>query len=152
MNTVKNLGELVRRDRAQRGMTQAKLALKLADLRREHHYRKVRMSRQPSAIRAWLAKLESGKLRRDIGQSARELLAVILASDPVAYQSLPVKPEYENSVSIDFDILPLVKHLAQADRAKFTFGEFCNLCEAYQRCSEIGVSLIDPVGHDTKPP
>lgn len=151
MNTVKNLGELVRRDRERRGLTQAALALQLSKLGRSAHYRKANLSRQSSALRAWLAKLETGKLRRDIGESARKLLAVALATDPVVYQSLPVKPEYENSVSTDFDVLPLVKHLAQADRTKFTFGEFCNLCEASQRCSEIGVSLIDPLATTSDP-
>lgn len=85
------LGERVAKDRDRLGLTQSKLAERLAKLSKQPKHATAKIGAEPVAIRTWLAKLESGKFRRDIGDAARALLADALeAVDVVAYRSLPV--------------------------------------------------------------
>lgn len=85
------LGERVAKDRDRLGLTQSKLAERLAELAKKPKHAGTKIGAEPVAIRTWLAKLESGKFRRDIGDAAREILADALqAVDVVAYRSLPV--------------------------------------------------------------
>lgn len=89
------LGTRVARDRERRGLTQGQLAEALMSLAKRQRAPRGRgpLGQEPDAMRVWIAKLETGKLRREIGEVARRALADALApfSDPDIYKSLPLQ-------------------------------------------------------------
>jgi transcriptional regulator with XRE-family HTH domain len=143
MLPAKNLGELVCRDRELAGLTQDQLVAKLNKVKNRPTDP---FTKKPKlAHRSWLAKLEAGRLRRGLRLEVRIWLAKALDGNIDLYQKLPIRPSDSNLAVDDFDVLPLVKHLAQSDKQKLPFEELCRLCEAYKRCADVGVSLIAPL-------
>ncbi len=143
MSQPKTFGELVRRDRELLGLTQEQLATRLS--KTKDHPRDPYTKKPKKAARSWIAKLESGRLRRGLRIEVRQWLARHLKGDFELYESLPVVDVNATSIPEDFDVLPLLKHLATSKKDTLAFQELIRLCEAYRRCSEIGVSLLDPL-------
>lgn len=153
MDKVKNLCELVRHDRELAGLTQEQLATKL----NEAEYRPIDAhTKKPKiASRTWLAKLEAGLLKRELSLDVRQWLAEKLNGNVSLYQILPsnLNPGLSKKEAFIFgnlDFLPLVKFLAKSNLDKITFDDLYNFCEAHSRCSEIGISLVDPLNLNKK--
>lgn len=148
MVNAKNLCELVRHDRELAGLTQEQLATKLNETEcrpMDTHTKKPKI-----ASRTWLAKLEAGLLKRELSLNVRKWLAEKLNGNVSLYQTLPsnLNPGLSKKEAFIFgnlDVLPLVKFLAKSDLDKITFDVLLDFLEAYRRCSEIGISLIDPL-------
>ncbi len=92
------LGDRVQQDRDRCGITQDELAKKLARLLQQARFRALKQGRaiseDPEAIRAWIAKLETGKLRREVGEEVKQLLAVALKpyAEAEVYRALLLQP------------------------------------------------------------
>mgnify|MGYP003386654048 CR=1 FL=1 len=91
------LGDRVQQDRDRCGLTQDELAKALAKLLQQKRFRALKgrpISDDPDAIRAWIAKLETGRLRREVGEEVKQLLAVALKpyAEAEVYRTLPLQP------------------------------------------------------------
>ena len=121
MNFPKHLGEIVRRDRGLAGLTQDQLVIKLNKVK---DFPIDPFTKKPKrAHRSWIAKLESGSLSRELRVEVRQWLASALGGDSVLYKRLAVNLEGKNSIPDDFDVLPLVKRLAQSKKSRLTFDK-----------------------------
>ena len=138
MNLPKTLGELVRQDREKAGFTQGILTKRLRTAG-------FRVGINSTTVRTWVAKLETGQLKREFGSETRDFLARALHGDKSLYQALPIKINQKQSpVDGKLDVLPLIRKLAKTSRRSFTFDELLKICESYQSCERIGVSLFNP--------
>jgi len=145
MSKIEHLGQLVCQDREKLKLTQDDLVVRLN-----------RMDNRPGdpltknlkvAYRSWIAKLEGGSLRRGLRSDVRHWLAKALDGDVSLYEELPLRREAVIPLESDYDILPLIKHIARSTKkgSKLTLGEFQHLCEAHKLCSGVGVSLLNPL-------
>lgn len=138
------LGELILVDRTKAGLTQGEVVSKL---NKEPKRPKDPYTRRPKNFhQSWLQKLEYGQLRRELSVDIRKSLAEALGGNASLYSTLPIKSKGQVQLPVvDYDVLPLLRHIAKQDLQGLPFGELCKLCEAYHLCSEVGVSLIDPL-------
>lgn len=134
MVKARNLCELVKGDREKAGLTQDQLATKLNETECrpiDAHTKKAKI-----ASRTWLAKLETGLLKRELSSNVRQWLAETLNGNVSLYQTLPSnlntnKPKEKYVALGDSNVLPLIKFLAKSNLKKITFDKFCRFCEIY---------------------